>query len=157
LRHADRNDNDSLVDPSWDGLWTSAATISVEGWTATLQIPFSTLNFRGGNDVSWGINFRRFIRRKNEENVWSGYYRVFGFWRISQAGELQGLTGIEHSRLLVEKPYGLLGGQAVQNQPWSALHTGGGDVKATSKQNTAARQWDPARNLRGLTFTAASA
>ena len=123
------NGNDSLVDPSWDGLWTSAATISDEGWTATLQIPFSTLNFRGGNDVSWGINFRRFIRRKNEEDVWAGYYRVFGFWRISQAGELQGLTGVEHSRLLVAKPYALLGGQAFQNQPWSALHTAGGDVK----------------------------
>lgn len=123
------NGNDSLVDSSWDGLWVSAAKITNDGWTATLQIPFSTLNFRGGNEVNWGINFRRFVRRKNEEDEWSGYHRVFGFWRISQAGELKGLTGVEHSRLFVAKPYALLGGQAFQGQPWSALHTGGGDVK----------------------------
>ena len=58
---------DSIVDPSWDGLWISAAKITSDGWTATIQIPFSTLNFRGGSEVTWGVNFRRFIRRKNEE------------------------------------------------------------------------------------------
>ena len=37
---------DSIVDSSWDGLWISAAKITRDGWTATLSIPFSTLNFR---------------------------------------------------------------------------------------------------------------
>jgi len=45
---------DSIVDPSWDGLWISAAKITSDGWTATIVIPFSTLNFRGGSVVSWG-------------------------------------------------------------------------------------------------------
>lgn len=121
--------NNAVVDPSWDGLWISAAKMTVEGWTATVSIPFSTLNFRGGDVVSWGINFRRFIRRKNEEDEWSGFRRIFGFWRVSQAGLLEGLTGIASSRLLVIKPYGLLGAQSFQGQPWSALHTGGFDVK----------------------------
>ena len=120
---------DSIVDSSWDGLWNSAAMITDDGWTATIEIPLSTLNFHGGSDVTWGINFRRFIRRKNEEDHWSGYYRVFGFWRLSQAGVLQGLKGIESGRLLVIKPYGLLGAQSFSGQPWEALHTGGVDVK----------------------------
>ncbi|HZU23353.1 MAG TPA: DUF5916 domain-containing protein [Terriglobales bacterium] len=30
---------------------------------------------------------------------------------------------------MVIKPYGLVGGQALQGQPWDALHTGGGDIK----------------------------
>ncbi len=120
---------DSIVDPSWDGLWISAAKVTRDGWTATIQIPFSTLNFRGGSEVTWGLNFRRFIRRKNEEDEWSGYRRVFGFWRVSQAGTLRGLKGIEGRRLLVVKPYGLLGGRSPAGQPWSALHTGGVDVK----------------------------
>jgi hypothetical protein len=119
----------AIVDPSWDGLWISAAKITNDGWTATIEVPFSTLNFGGGSVVTWGINFRRFIRRKNEEDVWSGYPRVFGFWRVSQAGVLEGLAGIGSSRLLVIKPYGLLGAQAFQGEPWGALHTGGGDVK----------------------------
>ena len=120
---------DSIVDPSWDGLWISAAKITSDGWTATIEIPFSTLNFRGASEVTWGVNFRRFIRRKNEEDEWSGYRRVFGFWRLSQAGILRGLKGIESRRLLVVKPYGLLGDQSLSGGPWSALHTGGVDVK----------------------------
>jgi len=121
--------NDSIVDPSWDGLWTSAAKITSDGWTATVSIPFSTLNFRGGSEVSWGLNFRHFIRRKNEEDVWSGYRRIFGFWRVSQAGRLQGLKGIESGHMLVIKPYALAGAQAFSGQPWSALHSAGGDIK----------------------------
>src|SRR6266568_1477263 len=128
---------DSIVDPSWDGLWISAARITSDGWTATIQIPFNTLNFGGGSEVTWGLNFRRFIRRKNEEDEWSGYHRVYGFWRVSQAGVLRGLKQIESSRLLVVKPYGLVGAQALSGQAiagqsgqsWSALHTGGVDVK----------------------------
>jgi hypothetical protein len=120
---------DSIVDPSWDGLWISAAKIASDGWTATVAIPFSTLNFRGGKDVTWGLNFRRFIRRKNEEDTWSGYRRIFGFWRVSRAGQLRGLKEIGSGRLLVIKPYGLVGAQAFSGQPWSALHTGGGDIK----------------------------
>ncbi|PYV45537.1 MAG: hypothetical protein DMG94_11960, partial [Acidobacteria bacterium] len=121
--------DDSIVDASWDGLWNSAAKITADGWTATIEVPFNTLNFHGGSDVTWGINFRRFIRRKNEEDEWSGYYRIFGLWRVSQAGTLQGLKGIESGRLLIIKPYGLLGAESLTGQPWSALHTGGVDVK----------------------------
>jgi len=120
---------DSIVDSSWDGLWISAAKIANDGWTAIIAIPFSTLNFRGGSEVSWGLNFRRFIRRKNEEDFWSGYRRIFGFWRVSQAGQLQGLKDIESGRLLVIKPYALGGAQRFAGQPWSALHRVGGDIK----------------------------
>jgi hypothetical protein len=120
---------DSIVDPSWDGLWLSAARLTNDGWTATIEIPFSTLNFGGASMVTWGINFRRFIRRKNEEDVWSGYHRVFGFWRVSQAGALGGLEDIKSGRLLVVKPYGLLGARRMASRPFSALHSAGVDVK----------------------------
>jgi len=123
------NGNDSIVDPSWDGLWISAAKLTRDGWSATIAIPFSTLNFRGGSEVTWGLNFRRFIRRKNEEDFWSGYRRIFGFWRVSQAGQLQGLKNIESGRLLEIKPYALGGAQAFTGQPWAALHRVGGDIK----------------------------
>ncbi len=120
---------DSIVDPSWDGLWLAAAKITEDGWTATVEIPFSTLNFRGGSNVTWGLNFRRFIRRKNEEDEWAGYHRVFGFWRASQAGVLEGLQDIKSGRVFVVKPYGLLGAQNLGGAGWNPLHTGGVDVK----------------------------
>jgi hypothetical protein len=120
---------DSIIDPSWDGLWVSAGKITSDGWTATVDIPFNTLNFKGGSLVNWGINFRRFIRRKNEEDKWAGYRRIFGFWRVSQSGLLEGLSNIGSGRLLVIKPYGLLGGHAFEGQSWEGLHRIGGDIK----------------------------
>src|SRR6266566_6934836 len=96
-------------DPGWDGVWTSEARVTEQGWTATVAIPFSTLNFMRSRDVIWGINFKRFIRRKNEEDLWSGWRRVYGAARISQAGELHGISEIGSGRLFIVKPYGLTG------------------------------------------------
>jgi len=97
-------------DPGWDGVWTSQARITGAGWTATIGIPFTTLNFTRSQDVVWGLNFKRFSRRKNEEDLWSGYRRVFGITKVSEAGELHGITDIGSGRLFIVKPYGLLAG-----------------------------------------------
>src|SRR6267154_674960 len=108
-------------DPGWDGVWTSEARITKEGWTATVGIPFSTLNFMQSRDVIWGINFKRFIRRRNEEDLWSGWQRVYGAARIGQAGELHGISDIGSGRLFIVKPYGLTG---FTHLPPSAAGTG---------------------------------
>ena len=96
-------------DPGWDGIWTSQTHITDAGWTATVAIPFATLNFMQSRDVVWGINFKRFIRRKNEEDIWSGWRRVDGASRISRAGELRGISDVGSGRLFIVKPYGLAG------------------------------------------------
>ena len=95
-------------DPGWDGVWTSDARITDDGWTATVEIPFSTLNFTQSKEVIWGLNFKRFIRRKNEEDLWSAYWRRFGITKVSQAGELRGIQEIGSGRLFVVKPYALV-------------------------------------------------
>src|SRR5260370_23978302 len=61
--------------PGVYGVWTSEGRITKEGWTATVGISLSTLNFMHSRDVIWGINFKRFIRRRNEEVLWSGWQR----------------------------------------------------------------------------------
>jgi hypothetical protein len=108
-------------DPGWDGVWTSEARITKDGWTATVSIPFSTLNFMQSRDVIWGINFKRFIRRRNEEDLWSGWQRVYGAARIGQAGELHGISDIGSGRLFIVKPYALTG---FTHLPSSAAGTG---------------------------------
>ena len=108
-------------DPGWDGVWTSEARINTDGWTATVSIPFSTLNFMQSRDVIWGINFKRFIRRRNEEDLWSGWQRVYGAARIGQAGELHGISEIGSGRLFIVKPYALTG---FTHLPSSAAGTG---------------------------------
>jgi uncharacterized protein DUF5916 len=102
-----RSDDETEFDPGWDGVWTSEARITADGWTATIEIPFTTLNFIHSVDVLWGINFKRFIRRKNEEDLWRAYRRTFGFTKVSEAGELRGIHDIGSGKLLIVKPYGL--------------------------------------------------
>jgi hypothetical protein len=133
-------------DPGWDGVWASEARITKQGWTATVGIPFSTLNFMQSRDVIWGINFKRFIRRKNEEDLWSGWRRTYGAARISQAGELHGISEIGSGRLFIVKPYGLVGFSHFPSNTAgtgftpgnSALYTGGVDVKLGLRSNLVA-------------------
>jgi uncharacterized protein DUF5916/cellulose/xylan binding protein with CBM9 domain len=133
-------------DTGWDGVWTSEARITRDGWTATVAIPFSTLNFMHSRDVVWGLNFKRFIRRKNEEDLWSAWRRTFGVARISQAGELHGINDIGSGRLFVIKPYALGGfnhlpanATAIGLSPGTTgLYTGGVDAKIGLRSNLVA-------------------
>ena len=70
---------DSLMAPgggnrNWDGIWDAKVLRSDLGWTIELALPFRTLNF-DPNGTAWGVNFQRTIRRKNEENLWTGHMR----------------------------------------------------------------------------------
>jgi len=122
-------------DSGWDGVWISEARIAKDGWTATVEIPFTTLNFTQSQNVMWGLNFKRFIRRKNEEDLWSAYRRTYGITKVSQAGELTGITDIRTGRLFVVKPYGLLQYDKQDNQNAKFPVTGGLDVKYGLRSN----------------------
>jgi hypothetical protein len=124
-----RSDDETEFDPGWDGVWTSEARITADGWTATVEIPFTTLNFTHSVDVLWGINFKRFIRRKNEEDLWRAYRRTFGFTKVSEAGELRGIHDIGSGRLLIVKPYGLARYDKQTGQAPLFPLTGGVDIK----------------------------
>ena len=100
-------DNGRTVDAKWDATWTSASTRTSEGWTAEFAIPFRMLRFEGGEDVSWGINFRRRVPRRFETSLWSGPGE--DVWRVSVFGTLTGLEvqpqGLKRFAVI---PYGLV-------------------------------------------------
>ena len=116
-------------DTGWDGVWTSEARITADGWTATIEIPFTTLNFTRSNNVLWGLNFKRFIRRKNEQDLWRAYRRTFGITKVSQAGDLRGITDIGSGRLFVVKPYAVARYDKQTAQDPKFPLTGGLDMK----------------------------
>ncbi len=124
-----RSDDETEFDPGWDGVWTSEARITADGWTATVEIPFTTLNFKHSVDVLWGINFKRLIRRKNEEDLWRAYRRTFGLTKVSEAGELGGMHDIGSGKLFIVKPYGLARYDKQTGQAPLFPLTGGVDVK----------------------------
>ena len=55
-------------DSSWDTIWETAGRITREGYIVEMAIPFRSLRY-GSNDErgqqTWGINFRRTIRRNS--------------------------------------------------------------------------------------------
>ena len=77
---------------NWDGAWEVRTKISEHGWSAEFAIPFRTLRYKRGEDQTWGLNFQRNIRRRNETAFWSPIARQFNLLRLSQAGALQGLN-----------------------------------------------------------------
>jgi hypothetical protein len=101
---------DSLMAPgggnrNWDGIWDAKVLKSDLGWTIELALPFRTLNF-DPNGTAWGVNFQRTIRRKNEENVWTGHMRNQGLRRLSNTGLLLlDLSEVSQGFGLDVKPY----------------------------------------------------
>ena len=89
---------------AWDGIWDAYARQHEEGWTLEIEIPFRTLNF-DPDAPAWGVNFQRTVRRKNEENVWTGHERNQGLRRMSNAGLLLGITDVTQGHGLDVKPY----------------------------------------------------
>ena len=94
------------INASWDGMWWVKTTRVADGWVAEIAIPFKTLRFDFSTAPSWGINFARRVRRKNEIDFWSPVPRAFSLSRVSLAGELNGLNHEGVSRNLRIKPYG---------------------------------------------------
>src|SRR5215472_7171328 len=124
-----RSSDGGDFDRGWDGVWTSESRVIADGWTATVEIPFTTLNFTDSKNVIWGLNFKRFIRRKNEQDMWRAYRRTFGITKVSQAGELHGIQDIGSGRLFIVKPYGLVQYDKQTGQDPKFPLTGGVDLK----------------------------
>ena len=92
---------------NWDGVWRVATEVTDVGWTAEFVIPFRTLRYASGAAQTWGINFQRNIRHRNEQSYWAPLPRQFNLNRLSLAGELRGLE-VTPPRNLELNPY-LLG------------------------------------------------
>ena len=113
----------SNVNRNWEGVWDSAAQVTADGWTAEMVIPTNTLRFRPDDQQTWGINFLRHIRRKNELDYWAPIPRAYSLSRVSLAGELRGLHGLSLGLDLKLKPFVVTGPRRRE-------------LSATNRQNT---------------------
>jgi len=105
---------------SWDERWNTAVVRTEFGWVAEIEIPFKALRMPDKEDQLWGIDFKRNIRRKNEEVAWSNYSRDFQFIQVSQAGNLVGLRDISSELRMRVKPYATAGVSRVFNRQGEA-------------------------------------
>ncbi len=92
--------HDGLVyDVQWDAVWEFDAKVIPQGWSAEFRIPFSALRFaRQDSEYVWGINFRRYIARKNETDEWVMVPRkdepMGTVSSVSKMGHVSGITSI---------------------------------------------------------------
>jgi len=105
-----------LINNDWDGVWDAAAEITPCGWSAEIVIPFKTLRFPNRSVQAWGINFRRVIRRKSEEVLWSSWRRDDGIFQLTKAGLLVGMEGVKKGRRLEFIPYLLAGAERADGE-----------------------------------------
>ncbi|MFO7733626.1 MAG: DUF5916 domain-containing protein [Candidatus Aminicenantes bacterium] len=133
--------NDVNRDDSWDGIWECRAAVNGEGWAVELRIPFDQLRFTKKGEYVWGINFRRMIRRKNEESTFNWSPRDEAAF-VSRFARLEGLNGISPGRLIEFMPYAVSQAQlrpAEEGNPFEtgrrALANAGFDLKVGLKSN----------------------
>jgi hypothetical protein len=91
---------------NWDGAWRVRTRTSDIGWTAEFAIPFRTLRFPSNTKQTWGVNFQRNIRRRNERSYWAPIPRQYDLNRVSLAGTLVGIE-TPGLRTLRAMPYAL--------------------------------------------------
>jgi len=133
--------NDEFRDTTWDGVWESAAQIDEKGWTVEIRIPYNQLRFKKKDNYTWGVNFRRIIQRKNEEDVFSWVPKEeSGF--ASHFAKLVGIRDINPGRLIELLPFTAnkaAFSPAVQGNPFetgkSFTANGGLDMKMGLKSN----------------------
>ena len=88
----------------WNGIWDARVVVVPEGWSVEVVIPFRTLNFDPNLDT-WGINFQRTIRRKNEDAKWEGFERNKKLTQPIHAGYIKGLKNLTQGNGIEFKPY----------------------------------------------------
>ena len=109
----DRRASSSAINRDWDGVWSVSASPTSDGWVAEIAIPMATLRFPDSDPQTWGINFMRNIRRKNEQVFWAPIPKAFTLTRVSLAGSLTDLESLSQGRDLRIKPY-VTGGERRQ-------------------------------------------
>ncbi len=96
--------NDDWDDNSWDGVWQAKVSRDSLGWTAELRIPYSQLKFIQQPRYVWGVNFRRDIARKNEQD-YLVYTPKNGSGFVSRFVDLVGIEQVAPPPRLEILPY----------------------------------------------------
>ena len=99
----------SNVNKDWNGVWESAARRTSDGWTAEIVIPVVTVRSPDVPVQSWGINFMRSIRRKNEQVYWAPIPKPYSIMQVSLAGTITGMSDLNRGLDLRVKPYATAG------------------------------------------------
>ncbi len=129
--------DESNTDWNWDGIYTTDTSITDQGWTLEIEIPFSTIRFNDTAAPEMGIAIQRTIRRKNEYVYWPHIgqeYRA-DIIQVSRYARLTGLQNLQKARHIEVKPHAILGTTEVADNGNDTEVTAGIDLKASLASN----------------------
>ncbi len=133
--------NDVNDDDSWDGVWEGKAHVNGQGWTVEMKIPFSQIRFAKKDEYTWGVNFVRVIKRKNERAAYAWVPKSEAAY-VSRFARLEGIRGINPGTHVEIIPYVVTQGQFRPAEPGNPFETGhkalgnmGFDAKVGLKSN----------------------
>ncbi len=104
------SDEGERFETAWDGVWRAAARIDAHGWTAEVEIPWSTLRFRAADEVVMGINLFRRVPRTNEQLFAPAIPLVYAYGTPNvSAARTYRFRGIRGGARLDLRPFALVG------------------------------------------------
>lgn len=90
-------ENNGDFSKQWNGIWDGKGTLDAEGWSVEMVIPLKTLSFDPNKDT-WGLEFVRRIRRKNERLRWANISQNRNDAYVAAYGNMTGLTDLRQGK-----------------------------------------------------------
>lgn len=84
-------------------VWQSKGQKTDFGWAAEIRVPFKSLRWNGGSDLTWGFNAQRTTKRTGYEDTWTDVRRANASF-LAQAGALTGLRDIQRGVVTEVQP-----------------------------------------------------
>ncbi len=91
------------TDRNPDFQWESSGRLTPTGWVAEIRIPFKSLRWSSGTNLSWGFNVQRVTRRTGYEDTWTDVRRANASF-LAQAGMITGIRDIERGVVVEMQP-----------------------------------------------------
>ena len=99
---------DGTFNVNWNAVWDVRTQRFDRGYTLEMAIPFKSLRYRAPGPQTWGINFRRQVKSKNETSMLTRVPQSYGGNGVAQMAVAATLVGVEipaQSMNLEFKPY----------------------------------------------------
>jgi hypothetical protein len=96
--------NDGERDPDWNAVWDAETTMDENGWYTEMRIPFSSIRYKPGDSMTWGLQMYRYMHRRGEDTAWTTWDKEKnGF--VSRFGTVDAIAGVPAARQLEILPY----------------------------------------------------
>jgi Domain of unknown function (DUF5916)/Carbohydrate family 9 binding domain-like len=97
---------EDLEDYNWDAIWDSEVKITNFGWVVEMKIPYAALRFSKASKQTWGLNFKRVIKRDAQDQSYTWTFVDTKIATIiTQEGILEGIENINTPTRLFFIPY----------------------------------------------------